>query len=200
VRRSTIGPSRARTGAGARVEVRALTWRPAGRRRPVLDGFDLTIEPGQRVLLAGPNGSGKSTLLRAIAGLLLTAETGDLSGTVRIDGCAPQARPGQVALLLQDPSSATVAERVGRDVAFGPENLGLERREIWRRVHAALEAVGFPYDVDHPTGALSGGESQRLALAGALAMEPQVVLLDEPTSMLDPQAAGEAPEIGRAHV
>jgi energy-coupling factor transport system permease/ATP-binding protein len=169
--------------------VRGLTWRPAGRRRPVLDRFDLTVEPGQRVLLAGPNGSGKSTLLRALAGLLLTADTGDLSGTVTVDGREPLSIPGQVALLLQDPTAAVVAERVGRDVAFGPENLGLERREIWRRVHTALDAVGFPYGVDHPTSALSGGESQRLALAGALALEPQVVLLDEPTSMLDPQSA-----------
>jgi energy-coupling factor transport system permease/ATP-binding protein len=157
----------------------------------VLDGLDLRIEPGQRVLLTGPSGSGKSTLLRALAGLLLTADSGDLSGTVRVDGREPQAVPGQVALLLQDPTAALVAERVGRDVAFGPENLGLERREIWRRVHAALHAVGFPYDVDHATAALSGGEAQRLALAGALALEPRVVLLDEPTSMLDPEAAAD---------
>jgi len=141
------------------------------------------------VLLAGPSGAGKSTLLRAMAGVLLTADVGDLSGAVEVDGRVPQATPGQVALLLQDPTAAVVAERVGRDVAFGPENLGLERREIWRRVHAALDAVDFPYAVDHPTGALSGGESQRLALAGALALEPRVVLLDEPTSMLDPHAA-----------
>jgi len=169
--------------------VRALTWRPAGRRRPVLDSFDLTIEPGERVLLAGPNGAGKSTLLRAIAGVLLTADVGDLSGAVQVNGWDPQDTPGQVALLLQDPTAAVVAERVGRDVAFGPENLGLERDEIWRRVRAALDAVGFPYDLDHPTNALSGGESQRLALAGALALGPQVVLLDEPTAMLDPRSA-----------
>jgi len=173
------------------VDVRALTWRPAGRRLPVLDRFDLVVEPGQRVLLAGPNGAGKSTLLRAMAGVLLTAAAGDLSGTVQVGGRDPQASPGQVALLLQDPTAAIVAERVGRDVAFGPENLRLDRREIWRRVHAALAAVEFPYGADHPTGALSGGESQRLALAGALALEPRVVLLDEPTAMLDPHAAEE---------
>jgi energy-coupling factor transport system permease/ATP-binding protein len=157
----------------------------------VLDRFDLTIEPGERVLLTGPSGSGKSTLLRALAGLLLTAESGDLDGTVHVDGAQPHTVPGLVALLLQDPTAAVVAERAGRDVAFGPENLGLPRAEIWRRVRLALQAVGFPYDLDHPTAALSGGESQRLALAGALALEPRVVLLDEPTSMLDPQAAEE---------
>lgn len=155
----------------------------------MLDRFDLAVDPGQRVLLAGPSGSGKSTLLRAIAGLLLTAETGDLSGDVRVDGGRPEQRPGRVGLLLQDPTAACVAERVGRDVAFGPENLGLSRRTIWERVHEALARVGFPYGVDHPTAALSGGESQRLALAGALALEPGVLLLDEPTSMLDSDSA-----------
>lgn len=171
------------------MDVRRLSWRPAGRRTPVLDRFDLTVDPGQRVLLTGPSGCGKSTLLRAVAGVLLTAETGDLLGEVLVDGAPPQRSPGRVALLLQDPTAAVVAERVGRDVAFGPENLGLDRSEIWRRVHAALRAVDFPYEVAHPTTALSGGESQRLALAGALALEPRVVLLDEPTSMLDGDSA-----------
>jgi energy-coupling factor transport system ATP-binding protein len=143
------------------------------------------------VLLAGPSGSGKSTLLRAVAGVLETADHGELSGEVAVDGVAPQQAPGTVALLLQDPTAAIVGERVGRDVAFGPENLGLPRTAIWQRVHAALRAVDFPYDVDHLSAALSGGESQRLALAGALALEPRVVLLDEPTSMLHPAAAAD---------
>jgi energy-coupling factor transporter ATP-binding protein EcfA2 len=157
----------------------------------VLADLDLTVEAGERVLLAGPSGSGKSTLLRALAGLLLSADTGDLSGEVLVDGAPPEVRPGHVGLLLQDPSAAVVAERVGRDVAFGPENLRLPREEIWRRVHEALETVRFPYDTGHPTAALSGGESQRLALAGALALRPGVVLLDEPTSMLDDASASQ---------
>jgi len=147
----------------------------------VIAGLDLTIEPGERVLLAGPSGAGKSTLLHALAGALGTTLAGDLSGTAVVDGT--------LGLLLQNPSDAVVADRIGRDVAFGPENLGLPRDEIWRRVDEALEAVGLPYGRDHLTSALSGGEQQRLALAGVLALRPDVLLLDEPTSMLDPTTA-----------
>ncbi|MGH3330089.1 MAG: ABC transporter ATP-binding protein [Nocardioidaceae bacterium] len=151
----------------------------------MLAGFDLHIEPGQKVLLAGPSGSGKSTLLRAIAGLLQTADVGDLSGDVSIDGRAPQERPGWVGLLLQDPSAGVVAPTVGRDVAFGLENLAVPRSEMPRLVRRALAAARFPYGEERRTGSLSGGETQRLALAGALAMSARVLLLDEPTSMLD---------------
>ncbi|MGH3316193.1 MAG: ATP-binding cassette domain-containing protein, partial [Nocardioidaceae bacterium] len=181
-----MGPAR-----GAAVEVRGLTWRPSTRRLPVLRDLDLSIAPGERVLLAGPSGAGKSTLLRAIAGLLLTADAGDLTGEVLVGGEPPASAPGRVGLLLQDPTAALVAERVGRDVAFGLENLRVPREQIWPRVHEALGSVAFPYDVAHLTSALSGGETQRLALAGALALAPQVLLLDEPTSMLDPAAAAD---------
>jgi len=172
---------------GALVEVRDLTWRPFGRKEPVLSGISLRIEAGSRVLLAGPSGSGKSTLLRALAGVLTTTETGDLGGSVLIDGSPPAG--SSVGLMMQDPGDALVAGRVGRDVAFGPENFGMPRSQIWSRVWSALAAVGFPYDEDHPTTALSGGEAQRLALAGVLALTPRLVLLDEPTSMLDPSSA-----------
>jgi energy-coupling factor transport system permease/ATP-binding protein len=172
---------------GALLEVRDLTWRPLGRKEPVLSGISLRIEAGSRVLLAGPSGSGKSTLLRALAGVLTTTETGDLSGSVLIDGSAPAG--SSVGLMMQDPGDALVAGRVGRDVAFGPENFGMPRSEIWSRVRSALASVGFPYDEDHPTSALSGGEAQRLALAGVLALTPRLVLLDEPTSMLDASSA-----------
>ena len=172
---------------GALVEVDDLTWRPFGRRAPVLAGISLRIEPGSRVLLAGPSGAGKSTLLRALAGVLTTTESGDLTGSVLIDAVPPAG--SSVALMMQDPADALVAGRVGRDVAFGPENFGMPRDQIWSRVRSALASVGFPYDEDHPTDALSGGETQRLALAGVLALTPRLVLLDEPTSMLDPASA-----------
>ncbi len=172
---------------GALVEVRDLTWRPFGRREPVLAGVSLRIEAGSRVLLAGPSGSGKSTLLRALAGVLTTTETGDLTGSILIDGSPPAG--SSVALMVQDPADALVAGRVGRDVAFGPENFGMPRGQIWARVRSALASVGFPYDENHATAALSGGEAQRLALAGVLVLTPRLVLLDEPTSMLDPTSA-----------
>ena len=172
---------------GALVEVRDLTWRPFGRREPVLSGISLRIEPGSHVLLAGPSGAGKSTLLRALAGVLTTTESGDFSGSVLIDGAPPAG--SSVGLMMQDPDDALVAGRAGRDVAFGPESFGMPRDEIWSRVRSALASVGFPYDEDRPTNALSGGETQRLALAGVLALTPRLVLLDEPTSMLDPSSA-----------
>jgi len=173
--------------AGAPVEVRDLTWRPFGRREPVLSGICLRIEPGSHVLLAGPSGAGKSTLLRALAGVLTTTESGDFSGSVLVDGAPPAG--SSVGLMMQDPDDALVAGRAGRDVAFGPESFGMPRDEIWSRVRTALASVGFPYDEDRPTNALSGGETQRLALAGVLALTPRLVLLDEPTSMLDPSSA-----------
>lgn len=97
--------------------------------------------------------------------------------------------PGHVGLLQQDPLVSVVAETVGRDVAFGLENRQVSREEIWPRVQLALEASAFPYGVGHPTSALSGGEAQRLALAGSLVLGSPVMLLDEPTSMLDPELA-----------
>lgn len=152
----------------------------------------LTLAPGERVLLAGPSGSGKSTLLRALAGLLQTADAGDLTGTVLVDGVSPGARPGTVGLVLQEPGAGVVAATVGRDVAFGPENVGMPRADMPAVVTSALDAValgGLPLDT--PTSALSGGQTQRLALAGTLALDPSVVLLDEPTAMLDPASARE---------
>lgn len=160
-----------------RARFRDFSWRPLGRREPVIAGLDLDIEAGERVLIAGPSGAGKSTLLHALAGALGTTLPGELGGDVEVDG--------RIGLLLQNPGDAVVAERIGRDVAFGPENLGLSREDIWARVAAALEAVRLPYGVGHFSSALSGGEKQRLALAGILAMGPDLLLLDEPTSMLD---------------
>lgn len=172
------------------VEVRGLTWRPAGRREPVLRDLDLTLPAGQRVLLVGPSGSGKSTLLRALAGLLLTVDSGDLSGSVRLDGAEPGARPGAVGLVLQEPGSGTVSATIGRDVAFGLENVAVPPEEMPPRVERALARVGLGHlPLDTPTHALSGGQTQRLALAGALALQPALLLLDEPTAMLDEATA-----------
>jgi len=166
--------------------LRGFGWQPGGRRSPVVEGIDLDLAPGERVLLAGPSGAGKTTVLHALAGVLGTVVDGDLSGEVGVGG-----RPG---LLQQDPADAFVAARIDREVAFGPENLGLPRDEIGRRVGDALAAVGLTYPGDRPVAALSGGEAQRLALAGVLALRPDVLLLDEPTAMLDDAHAAEVRE------
>jgi energy-coupling factor transporter ATP-binding protein EcfA2 len=143
------------------------------------------IEPGERVLLLGASGSGKSTLLRALAGVL-GADEGEQEGSLAIDGEPPAAVRGRAGLVLQDPDSQVILARVGDDVAFGCENLGVPRGETWRRVHESLDAVGLEVALDRSTSALSGGQRQRLALAGVLAMQPSLLLLDEPTANLDP--------------
>ena len=158
----------------------------------MLRDISLTLRPGERVLLVGPSGSGKSTLLRALAGLLETVDAGELAGTVTVDGVAPGNRPGAVGLVLQEPGAGVVAASVGRDVAFGAENVRMPRGAMAGVVTSALGSVGLgDLALDTPTGTLSGGQTQRLALAGTLALDPAVVLLDEPTAMLDPGSARE---------
>ena len=193
-RSSTVAPP----PAPARIAARGWGWRHASRRAWALDGVDLRVEPGERVLLLGPSGAGKSTLLHALAGVLGGDEEGESRGELLIDGEAPIAARGRAGLVLQDPDAQVILARVGDDVAFGCENLGIPREEIWPRVHHALDAVGLDVPLDRPTKALSGGQKQRLALAGALAMRPGLLLLDEPTANLDPGGVAEVRDaVGR---
>ena len=178
-------------GAGARVCARGWGWRHAGRKNAALSGVDLDIAPGERVLVLGPSGSGKSTLMGGLAGLLGGAEEGEATGTLTVDGVAPTDARGRVGLLMQDPEAQVVLARVGDDVAFGMENLGVAREEIWPCVENSLEAVGLSVPLDHSTTELSGGQKQRLALASILAMGPGLLLLDEPTANLDPSGVAE---------
>ena len=178
-------------GAGARVRAREWGWRHAGRKNAALSGVDLDIAPGERVLVLGPSGSGKSTLMGGLAGLLGGAEEGEATGTLTVDGVAPAEARGRVGLLMQDPEAQVVLARVGDDVAFGMENLGVPREEIWPRVEESLSAVGLDAPLDHSTTELSGGQKQRLALASILAMGPGLLLLDEPTANLDPGGIAE---------
>ncbi len=170
-------------------------WRHPGRKAWAVEGVDVDIPAGQKVLLVGSSGSGKSTLLHGLAGVL-DLDGGEARGTLTVDQLpaqSPRVR-GRVGLVQQDPESQRVMGRIGDEVAFGLENLGIPQQEIWPRVSEALKMVGLHYPLAHPTSELSGGEKQRLALACALAMNPQVMLLDEPTANLDPEGADDVRE------
>ncbi len=149
-----------------------------------LENINLTIEEGTFVVIAGQNGSGKTTLLKHLNGLLLPT-----TGTVRLAGVPVsenlvKARQ-MVGMVFQDPDSQIVGETVCDDVAFGPENLCLDRSEVKRRVYRTLKVVGLLDFEDQKPHLLSGGEKRRLAIAGILAMEPKVLVFDEPFSSLD---------------
>lgn len=179
-------------------------YRHASRKYFSVRGLNLTVEAGQRVLLLGASGIGKSTILEGAAGLLgsngyerqdpgqedgimIDAEGGATEGHVFVDDVPVREAIGRVGLVLQDPDAQAVFQRLGDNVAFGPENLHVERGEIWRRVDSSLAAVGLQgLQLHRSVTHLSGGQMQRLALAGALAMRPSVLLLDEPTANLDP--------------
>jgi len=173
------------------VNARGWGWRHAGRSAWAVRGLDLRIDAGERVLLLGASGAGKSTLVRALAGVLGGDDDGDSEGELSVGGVKPASARGGAGLVLQDPDSQVILARVGDDVAFGCENLGVPASEIWSRVADALDAVGLDIPLRTPTSILSGGQKQRLALAGVLAMRPGLLLLDEPTANLDPAGVRE---------
>lgn len=152
-----------------------------------VDGVSLSLSAGEFVVLTGPNGSGKTTLVQHFNALRDPDE-----GSVTVDGTAATADPlaarTRVGMVFQHPRDQFVAATVGADVAFGPENLGLDREEIDRRVREALAAVNLSGRREERVTALSGGEQARLAIAGALAMEPAYLVLDEPFTSLDEPA------------
>lgn len=179
-------PSVGTTVAPLGIRAEGWGWQHADRKHPALQGLELCIEPGERVLLLGPSGAGKSTFLHAAAGLLGDELDAEEFGSLRLDGVVPAQQRGRVGLMQQDPDAQVILSRIGDDVAFGAENLAIPREQIWPRVRAALDAVGLDLPLEHATGKLSGGQKQRLGLAGLLAMEPGLLLLDEPTANLDP--------------
>ena len=174
-------------------------YRHASRRHFAVRDLNLTIAAGQRVLLLGASGIGKSTILEGAAGLLGAdgqagedVEGGETEGGVFVDDVEVHHAIGRVGLVLQDPDAQAVFQRIGDNVAFGPENLNVPRDEIWRRVHESLNAVGMEgVELHRSILHVSGGQMQRLALAGALSMRPGVLLLDEPTANLDPDGVDE---------
>jgi biotin transport system ATP-binding protein len=149
-----------------------------------LENVNLTIREGAFVIIAGQNGSGKTTLLKHLNGLLLPT-----AGTIRLAGLPVSKNlvksRQMVGMVFQDPDSQIVGETVCDDVAFGPENLCLDRSEVKRRVFKSLKIVGLLDFEDQKPHLLSGGEKRRLAIAGILAMEPKVLVFDEPFSSLD---------------
>lgn len=172
------------TTGGARIRARDWGYCHPGRQDPSVEGFTVDISPGERVLLAGPSGAGKSTVLYGLAGLL-DDDDGATSGELIIDGRAP-GEPGRAGVVQQDPDAQLVMASVGDDVAFAAENLGLPRDETWQRVEDALLEVGLPESLHRDVATLSGGEKQRIGLAGMLVMRPGLLLLDEVTAQLDP--------------
>ncbi len=158
-----------------------------GAERPALDGVSITVAPGETVALMGPNGSGKSTLGRLCNGLMRPS-----AGRVAVDGLDTTDDHGmmevrrRVGLVQQNPENQIVGTVVEEDVAFGPENLGVPAPELRRRVDEAIAAVGLTGLERREPHLLSEGQKQRLAIAGALAIGPDYLVLDEPTAMLDP--------------
>jgi energy-coupling factor transport system ATP-binding protein len=171
-----------------------LSFTYPGAAEPALRDVSLELVPGQVTLVLGRSGSGKSTLLRAFAALVPHFHGGRFSGHVEVAGLdtrrlGPAQLAGTVATLFQDPEDQVVFTRVLNEVAFGLENVGTPAREIEARALDALASVGAEHLADRPVAELSGGELQRVCLAATLALEPRLLLLDEPTSQLDPDGA-----------
>ena len=157
-----------------------------------IDGVDLEVEPGQFIAVLGHNGSGKSTLAKHLNALLVPSE-----GTVWLDNMYTRDDSHiwdirqEAGMVFQNPDNQIVASVVEEDVGFGPENLGVETPEIWKRVAKSLEGVGMTAYRKHSPNKLSGGQKQRVAIAGVVAMQPKCIILDEPTAMLDPNGRKE---------
>ena len=175
------------------------------RVRPdlAIENISFELKPGEMLLIAGSSGCGKTTLARCINGLIPRSYGGKRQGKVFLHGKdvaeIPLAEVSQiVGTLLQDPERQIVASNVYNEIAFGPENLGLPRDEIMERVALAMQRLGLEYLRERDTFNLSGGEKQKVALAGVLAMNPSILLLDEPLASLDPASAYEALDIFRS--
>ncbi|MGC9347365.1 MAG: ABC transporter ATP-binding protein [Anaerolineae bacterium] len=184
------------------LRIRDLTFRYRIREEPAIRDLSLDLHAGELMLVAGTSGCGKTTLIRCVNGLIPRSYRGELSGTIQVFGQDARkmsmAKLSQrVGTLLQDPELQIVGSYVLNEVAFGLENLGLPRDEVIKRVDETLDYLGILDLRDRETFSLSGGEKQKVALAGVLAMEPQILLLDEPLASLDSASAMEALDMFR---
>lgn len=178
------------------LKINDLTFRYRDRESPAISNIGFDLHAGELLLIAGASGCGKTTLIRCINGLIPRSYKGELNGSVTLQGKPVEgltlSRISQiVGTVLQDPERQILGSKVMNEVAFGLENLGLPRPEIRQRVESALEQSGILHLKNRETFSLSGGEKQKLALAGVLAMRPSLLVLDEPLASLDPASAQE---------
>lgn len=176
------------------IEAKNLTYTYPGGTQPAINNVSLTIEKGDFVILTGPSGCGKTTLCRCFNGLIPHFYAGRLEGELTVAKLDVTERPiyemaCHVGLVFQNPENQLFALSVEKDVAFGPENLGMPRDEIRKRVDWALQMTGIEELRERAPHEISGGQQQRVAIACVLAMQPEVMVLDEPTSFLDPLGA-----------
>jgi energy-coupling factor transporter ATP-binding protein EcfA2 len=176
------------------IEINDLSYAYPGSNRQAVSHVDLTIDKGSFVTLTGPSGCGKTTLCRCLNGLIPHFYGGKIKGTITVSGLSVlDHTTGELAehvgFIFQNPENQLFALSVERDVAFGPENLALPREEIRERVEWAMKVTGVEGLRERSPYELSGGQQQRVAIASVLAMKPEILVLDEPTSSLDPLAA-----------
>ena len=182
--------------------VENLSFRYLKRDEVAIRNLSLDLQPGELLLVAGSSGCGKTTLARCVNGLIPRSYKGEMTGSIRLDGKDTSQMSLTdisqiVGTLLQDPEKQIVASSVLGEIAFGPENLGLPRQEINTRIDEVMARLGIPHLRQRETFSLSGGEKQKVALAGVLAMRPSILILDEPLASLDPASAREAMAIFR---
>ena len=166
----------------------------------ILENINLSIKSNEITVLAGPTGCGKSTLLRSIVGLIPNMYDGEYSGEVTVDGIKIKDAEikeiaKRVGFVFQNPENQIFMFSVERDIAFGLENLGIEQEIIKERIKKMMETLNITHLAEKAPHELSDGQKQRTALAGVLAMEPKILILDEPTSLLDPKTASEFMEL-----
>ena len=176
------------------IVARNLGFRYTGAKKQAIKEIDLTINRDEFILLTGPSGCGKTSLCRCLNGLIPNFYQGEWTGDLHVNGLDVTTQPTSelsrtTGYVFQNPENQLFALNVEKDIAFGPENLGFDRDQIRERVDEAMDTTGTRNLKDFAPYELSGGQQQRVALAGVLAMRPSIIVLDEPTSFLDPQTA-----------